>query len=83
MPDGVRASLLAAIGDSCGELLAQGGPDLEAIIGHALDSQTEAIAVRVAEIIQSERAKDRADLVMRSRRLDLEDAELRGAQPGA
>ncbi len=44
---------------------------LETIITEALESQTEALAVRVAEIIQIQRAKDRAAMDMRQRQLDL------------
>ena len=61
----VLVGLLSAVHDA-----EQGS--LETIITEALESQTEALAVRVAEIIREQRAKDRATMDLRKRQLDLE-----------
>ncbi len=63
----VLVGLLSAVHDA-----EQGS--LETIITEALESQTEAIAVRVAAIIQEQRAKARVAGTYRGRRLDLEQA---------
>ena len=70
LPEELRDALLRALGEDA-ELTAEDGAALGVTIGKALDSHVEAIAVRVAAIIQEQRAKDKAEMDHRRRELDL------------
>ena len=74
IPAEIRNALLKACGWPTDPTILSMPPsgDVEEVIGKALEHHTEAIAVRVAEIITEQRAKDRAAMNMRRRRLDLE-----------